>query len=293
MEKQLTTRQVAQALGVSDASLKRWCDRGLIPCVRTAGGHRRLPISSVIQYLLSSGHPLLRPDLLGLPPSNGDSAMAVERCRNQMLRALQKGDEDAFRRVGFNLFLAGLPAREIFDRALIPVLGELEETERQGRLKIFQWRRSLMIIQGWVYELRSHLMQPAADAPRATGGALEASPAAGMIDLALREAGWRTDFLGEKLPLAALVEALRELRPSLLWIQVSPAVPVELLAREYGRLISAAQDEGVLVAVVGPGLPAAVRQEMRQTAFCDSINHLVGLARTLAPSKRSLQAVAG
>ena len=68
---QLTPKQVARAIGVSEASLKRWCDKGLIEMVRTVGGHRRLPLSSVLQFLRSSGHQLVRPEILGLPPTTG------------------------------------------------------------------------------------------------------------------------------------------------------------------------------------------------------------------------------
>jgi excisionase family DNA binding protein len=65
MKELITPKQVARAIGVSESSLKRWCDRGLIPTVRTAGGHRRLPISGVLSYLRETGHEMVRPELLG------------------------------------------------------------------------------------------------------------------------------------------------------------------------------------------------------------------------------------
>ncbi|OYW17913.1 MAG: hypothetical protein B7Z55_11620, partial [Planctomycetales bacterium 12-60-4] len=63
----LTPKQVAVAIGVSESSLKRWCDRGILPTVRTAGGHRRIPTSGVLKFLQQSGHPLVQPEVLGLP----------------------------------------------------------------------------------------------------------------------------------------------------------------------------------------------------------------------------------
>ena len=50
----LSPKQVARALGVSESSLKRWCDKGLIPTERTAGGHRRLPLAGVLDFLVRS-----------------------------------------------------------------------------------------------------------------------------------------------------------------------------------------------------------------------------------------------
>jgi len=65
MKELISPKQVALALGVSEASLKRWCDKGLIPAIRTAGGHRRLPINGVIHFIRQTGQHLVRPEVLG------------------------------------------------------------------------------------------------------------------------------------------------------------------------------------------------------------------------------------
>lgn len=65
----LSPKQVARAIGVSEASLKRWCDKGKLTLTKTAGGHRRLHVSSVLRFLKDSGRELVRPEILGLPPS--------------------------------------------------------------------------------------------------------------------------------------------------------------------------------------------------------------------------------
>jgi excisionase family DNA binding protein len=39
--------KVARALGVHPKTLDRWCDAGKVRCIRTPGGHRRIPASEV------------------------------------------------------------------------------------------------------------------------------------------------------------------------------------------------------------------------------------------------------
>jgi excisionase family DNA binding protein len=41
MGRKLTSEEAARVLGVSEASVKRWAERGLLPTEKTAGGHRR------------------------------------------------------------------------------------------------------------------------------------------------------------------------------------------------------------------------------------------------------------
>ena len=77
----LTPSQVAQAIGVSEASVKRWCNKGLLASFRTIGLHRRLPIDVVIQFIRSSGRPLLRPELIGLPPATGQGQTVLPRAQ--------------------------------------------------------------------------------------------------------------------------------------------------------------------------------------------------------------------
>jgi len=49
-EELLSSTDAARVLGVSPTSIKRWADEGLLPCVKTAGRHRRFSRSAVEQF---------------------------------------------------------------------------------------------------------------------------------------------------------------------------------------------------------------------------------------------------
>src|SRR5262245_53463678 len=124
---QLTPKQVARAIGVSEASLKRWCDKGLIETVRTAGGHRRLPLASVVRFIRTSGHQLVRPEILGLPATSGNGKTVESRSIETLLNALMEGDEQRFQRIVFDLYLARSRLRHICDRMIAPAINMLGE----------------------------------------------------------------------------------------------------------------------------------------------------------------------
>jgi excisionase family DNA binding protein len=54
-EMHLTTVEASNLAGVGPSTVKRWADQGLLPCVRTAGGHRRFERSALERFLREQG----------------------------------------------------------------------------------------------------------------------------------------------------------------------------------------------------------------------------------------------
>ena len=75
----LTPKQVSRAIDVSESSVKRWCDKGVIPTQYTAGGHRRITMSGLMEFLRAGKHQLIHPEALGLPPTSGQTVRVVDR----------------------------------------------------------------------------------------------------------------------------------------------------------------------------------------------------------------------
>lgn len=290
MKKLITPRQVAQAIGVSESSLKRWCDRGLVSTVRTAGGHRRLALDDVVKFLRHSGHKLVRPELLGLPANVGQGETIVARAHDQLRDALLAGDEDQCRRIVFDLYLSGQTACDICDRVLAEAFHDIGDGWQCGEVVVYRERRGCEIALQALHDLRLALPAPPADAKLALGGALEHDPYSlptTMIEIALREAGWRATSLGTMLPATTLVEAVRKNQPELLWVSVSSiGSPDEFLAG-YARLYETAAALGTAVAVGGRALTEEIRQRMDYSAYCDTLRHLVGFVDTLGRRERA------
>ncbi len=166
MEKLVTPKQVAQAIGVSESSLKRWCDKGLIQTVRTAGGHRRLPVHGVVQFLRDSGQKLVRPELLGLPSTTGQGEMVIERAAEGVVEALVAGDEQRCRRLVFDLYLAGQSACSICDLVLAPAFHEIGRLWGCGDVAVYRERRACEITLRALYDLRQMIPPLPSEAPR-------------------------------------------------------------------------------------------------------------------------------
>ena len=285
MQKLLTTKQVAQAIKVSESSLKRWCDQGLLTAIRTAGGHRRLALDDVLHFLRKSGQKLVRPELLGLPSNTGQAAVVMDRAREKVRDALIAGDEDQCRRIVFDLYLAGHSACEICDHVLATAFHDIGLRWECGELTIYRERRACEIGLKLLQELRMAVRTPLPEAPVAIGGTLSCDPYRlpnSMIELVLRELGWRATSLGTSLPTATIGEAVRDSRPRLLWLSVSHIESVPTFLAEYAHLHGVATGTGTAVVVGGRALTAEIRRQMAYSAYCDTLRHLAAFASSLA-----------
>lgn len=293
MKKLVTPKQVAQAVGVSESSLKRWCDRGLLSTVRTAGGHRRLAVDDVVQFLRQSGHKLVRPELLGLPTNVGRGETVVARARDQIRDALLAGEEDQCRRIVFDLYLAGQSACDICDRVLAEAFHDIGDGWQCGEVVVYRERRGCEIALKALHDLRLAISAPPVDAPLALGGSLEHDPyrlPTTMVEIVLREAGWQATSLGTMLPAATLAEAVRENQPDLVWVSVSSIAAQDEFLEGYARLYGTAAALGTAVAVGGQALTDEIRQQMDYSAYCDTLRHLATFVEMLARRAKHPQA---
>ena len=85
----LTSTQAARRAGVAVSTIKRWADQGLLPFVRTAGGHRRFDARAIDQFLRAQAGPVEVASrdaawierLLAGRPTELDAALAETRAR--------------------------------------------------------------------------------------------------------------------------------------------------------------------------------------------------------------------
>lgn len=282
----VSPRQVAQAIAVSESSLKRWCDKGVIPTVYTAGGHRRIPVSGVLTFLKESGLKIEHPEILGLPKATtGGGERKLHHERTRLIEALLAGNEEVCVEVILNLYLANYPMSKICDEVLAQAFTEIGDRWGCGDVAVYQERRSCELCHRVMHEVRRCFPEFPPDAPVAVGGTVDGDPytlASSMVELVLRDIGWRASSLGNMLPFASLEQALSDMRPALFWVSVSVIRHEQSFLAAFERLAALAFDQQVTLVVGGKALTHDVRTRMRYSAFCDTFQHLETVAQETA-----------
>ena len=283
MKQLLSPKQVARAIGVSESSLKRWCDQGLLETVRTAGGHRKLPIQDVIRFLRERQHAIVCPEVLGLPVRSPQSEIGLARGRAMLTEALLEGNEREARQIVFDLYFAKHSISVLCDEVICGAFREIGERWACDSADVFQERRSCEFAQRILYELRRSL--PAPDPTwKACGGTLEGDvytlPTT-MADLVMVSASWESTSLGTSIPAVSMVRAIEKIKPKLFWVCVSHIGDIEQFVRDFKLLSDAAEANRAAIAVGGRALSEEIRKRMKFCCYCDTMQHLESFAKAV------------
>ncbi|MCA9166937.1 MAG: B12-binding domain-containing protein [Planctomycetales bacterium] len=281
MSRSLSPQQIARAIGVSESSIKRWCDQGLIQSMKTAGGHRRIKLSDAIEFVRSRGHNV-PPELLALPPLRQSGPRAIHRALDEFVRLLSEGHEQECRELITAAYLAEhdlIPVCDDLIAVAMRTIGELWETHE---LDVYQERRACAICLRGLDDCQSLLPARSQTAPVAIGGSPEHDPyqlPTRMVELALRQSGWNATSLGSGLPLATLSNAAKRHRAQLVWLSVSSPVDPETFAPAFAKFKQSLPRKCRLIAG-GRGLTAELRERLPLDAHPVNVRQMTELVTT-------------
>src|SRR5918994_1138158 len=181
--KRLTSRETARLLGVSEASVKRWADGGLLPSEKTAGGHRRF-----------------RPVVVA------------------MFGALLDGSAGKASALLTDAHASGRGLAALFDEVLCPSMRRVGDLWHEGELTVAQEHVATRAALSALQALGGALAAAEPSAPLAVCCGAEEDfheLPVNCSELVLREGGWAVLNLGANTPFYALAEAVARRGPRL------------------------------------------------------------------------------
>lgn len=226
MKPLLSPRDLADAIGVSESSVKRWVDGGVVLATKTAGGHRRIPISEAVRYIRETQAALVKPEAMGLKDVESLFDLDTQRGDEGSLlyEYLLEGKAESARGLVLSLYLNGRSVALIVDDTLYSAMERLGELWKNEKCGIFWEHRATEIAISAINQLRM-LIPPRDDsAPVAVGAAPPSDPyilptlcATAVLD----SQGLNAVNLGPDTPLSSLQLAAEALRAKLVWLSVS------------------------------------------------------------------------
>jgi MerR family transcriptional regulator, light-induced transcriptional regulator len=246
----LSPRELAEAIGVSESSVKRWADDGLLRASRTAGGHRRIPLREAVRFVRETGAAVVKPEVLGLRDmAVAEADRSLSDHAERLFDALLHGEAARARGLVQASYLQGGSVAALLDGPLRSALSRIGERWRHAEAGIFEEHRALDLSIQALRRLALLIPEPDPSAPAALGGAPEADPyvlATLGVSLTLTEVGFRATNLGAHSPTVALLRAAETLRPAIVWLSVSSGENLQGVRRQVRELTAGLPDSCVL-----------------------------------------------
>ncbi len=232
-----TTKEVARLCRVSDATVKRWEDAGLLRSERTSGGHRRFRAEEIARFQREQG--------LGLKTRNGDESAVQAATRRRintnqsnssLFHSLVVGCEEEAANILIGAHLRGAVLTKIFDDTVCPAMRRIGELWYNGDLSITQEHIATRVVSNAVFKLRNVLPVPKMNGELAMCCALEGDfheLPTHLAQTVLENEGWEVLNFGASTPLYSLTEEVLHHAPKLICISATMVGDVERLSRDY------------------------------------------------------------
>lgn len=235
--KSLTTKEVARLCRVSDATVKRWEEAGLLQSERTNGGHRRFRAEEVARFQ--------REACLGLKVSPGGESVTTAASRRRFnkshsscsfFQSIVAGCEMEAADILISSFLQGESLVKIFDELVSSALCRVGELWYNGELSVTQEHLATRATFCALYKLRSVLPIVATNNKIALCCALEGDlhelPPY-LAQMTLENQGFEVVNFGANTPLYSLIEEVSHFSPALVCISATVMENIERASREY------------------------------------------------------------
>jgi excisionase family DNA binding protein len=253
----LSTRQVAQLLGVGEATVKRWADAGEIECFRTPGGHRKFRLRDVTGFVQGRKF-----EVQGTLPAHLSLAATEEGGAVPEFETLAlAGDASGCVAQLAAHRLRGSTLAEIFDDVVAPALTNIGHKWQSSRLSVAEEHVGSQAVIDAIARSQP-LAEPPGEPNRTVRGAAVVAAVAGemhdiaarMVACLLRARGFEVLAPLAQTPARDLADLVLRCRASI--VALSSTIPRDLaeLSEQIGLAARAANQSGGRVVVGGAGM---------------------------------------
>ena len=279
--KNLTSSEAARVLGASEASVKRWADGGLLPSLRTVGGHRRFRPEDVAAFrrgrLASKDADISENRVTPVEEFQRERIERAEELSSSMFETLLKGQVETASEVFIRLRSKGFSVARLSDEVLCPALRRVGELWQAGELSVAEEHlatrtaiSAVQILRG-SFQLRGHEGPAICCSVEDDFHELPVTLSA----LTLEGLGWDVVNLGTSTPFYALAEAVERFSPRLICVASTVFKHPDRAAREFAEFAGAAARAGASVVLGGAGFCAGgVRRRFPADLHADTFLQL-------------------
>jgi MerR family transcriptional regulator, light-induced transcriptional regulator len=283
MKQSYSTKELAKMWDVSESTIKRWADAGMLKCRKTVGGHRKFEHEAIDEF--QNHCPLAKKEL---------DAAAENAGGGELKRLLDETDFDGLAELYKQAALAGesrhvacllsqstrhgLSLATIGEEIIKPAMHEIGRLWRTGKIGVLDERLATFSTIEALTDLQSSIAKKDNQDRRAIVGCSEGELhelASILVRNALDSDGWNVVYLGAHTPLFSFAEAINRFKPQVVCISITMVDNIERAARDYEALRRAAMKWKTKIILGGAALKDDARGRFRGALYAETLHDLL------------------
>ncbi len=269
---------------VSESTIKRWSDAGMLRCRKTIGGHRKFELEDIIEFQNQC-------DLAKKEAAENGKA----ECSGELKRLLNESDfaglANRYKQaalagqsvlVSFLLTQSnqhGFSLATIGEEIIRPAMREVGEMWRTGKIRVLDEHLATLSTIEALTDLHGQVVRNASPDRIAIVGCSEGELhqlASILVRDMLEAEGWKVVYLGSHTPLFSFAEAINSFKPQAVCISITMIDNLERAVRDYEALRRAALKHKTKIIIGGAALKNdEVRARFRGALYLESLHDLL------------------
>lgn len=279
----VTTREVADLLSVSEATVKRWADDGMIESEKTVGGHRRFSLENIATFRRDRGWD--RKASAHLSPLKTESVNAKSASASDLFDRLLQAQEDAAAALLIEAYLGGEELSSLFDSAITMAMHRVGDLWGRGELSVADEHLAVRTAMAALQRLRNVVQATSPTGMTAlicgVENDLHELPLH-LIQIMFECDGWKVLNLGPNTPFFTLAEGLAKHRPQLTCVSAKWLSDPDRATREYDQVRKISNRLKIAIAIGGDGFAdPIIRQRFPADFYAEDFSNLLGYARSI------------
>jgi len=288
MSDSLTTKAVAKLLRVSEATVKRWADSGLLEPQKTVGGHRRFSLHAVAklrgQLGIAPGTHTLAPEI------THERQRVILPSTVQFAETLLRADEKAAGAALVQAYLSGAALTTLFDETITGAMHHIGDLWFKGSITVADEHLATRVIFSALQRLSAAIMPVPPSGLKAICCGIEGDLHELPVQLAriiLESEGWEVQSLGPNTPLFALSEMVGRQRPQLVCISGRSIADLDRATAEYSQLRKITAKFRLSVVIGGEGFrDPGFRERFPSEFYADNFEGFSKFIRALIQTRQ-------
>ncbi len=278
----LSSKQVAEILGVNESSVKRWADNGMLTCHKTPGGHRKFMKKDILFFGSKYSYEV-NPSLLKISDETENrNNPDIRNINNMLYKKLFVSSEDELLDFLYSIILSGLSITDLYDSVISKTMLKIGEQWMNNELSIEHEHIATNKIVKTLIRLHTKITPKSYNGLTALCCSLDNEyhelPVLSVSNV-LSYYGWKVVYPGVNMPVKSIQSSINEFKPDIVCISATIIKEKNKFINDIKKIYSTSSQNKSKLIIGGSAVIGINDNIIKSDAIVSSISELINYVK--------------